>query len=108
MNTILTPTPNPGTITNNNPPAAPRCGLNETGICCKKSDTAHTTPRDALRTITAITVLRDQVLAPLIATTRARRSPRQSSTWTNIEHDYHNLRVDMETLLTDLGIATAA
>jgi hypothetical protein len=41
MNTILTPTPNPGTITNNNPPAAPRCGLNETGICCKKSDTAH-------------------------------------------------------------------
>jgi hypothetical protein len=41
MNTILTPTPNPGTITNINPPATPRCGLNETGICCKKSDTAH-------------------------------------------------------------------
>jgi len=28
-------------ITNNPPPAAPACGLNETGICCKESETAH-------------------------------------------------------------------
>jgi hypothetical protein len=42
MNTLLTPTPASGTITQINPPAASRCGLNETGICCKESDTAHT------------------------------------------------------------------
>ena len=28
-------------ITNNQPPATPTCGLNETGICCKESETAH-------------------------------------------------------------------
>jgi hypothetical protein len=43
MTTTLTPTPNPGTITNHNPPPAPRCGLNEIRICCKESDTAHRT-----------------------------------------------------------------
>jgi hypothetical protein len=42
MTTILTPPPTRGTITNINPPATPRCGLNDTGICCKESDTAHT------------------------------------------------------------------
>jgi hypothetical protein len=31
-------------ITNNPPPAAPACGLNETGICCKESETAHNYP----------------------------------------------------------------
>ena len=31
-------------ITNNPPPAAPACGLNETGICCKESETAHPRP----------------------------------------------------------------
>jgi hypothetical protein len=41
MNTLLTPTPASGTITQINPPAASRCGLNETGICCKESDTAQ-------------------------------------------------------------------
>jgi hypothetical protein len=41
MTTTLTPTPNPGTITNHNPPAAPRCRLNEIRICCKESDTAQ-------------------------------------------------------------------
>jgi len=41
MTTLLTPPPTRGTITNTNPPAAPRCGLNDTGICCKESDTAH-------------------------------------------------------------------
>jgi hypothetical protein len=39
--TLLTPTPVPGSITTINPPAAIRCGLNETGICRVKSDTAH-------------------------------------------------------------------
>ncbi len=42
MTTLLTTTPTRGTITNINQPADPSgCGLNETGICCKESDTAH-------------------------------------------------------------------
>jgi hypothetical protein len=38
MTATLTTTPTSDTI---NPPAAPRCGLNETEICCKESETAH-------------------------------------------------------------------
>jgi len=45
MNTSLTPTPTLGSITTVNPPAAPRCGLNETGICCKESDTGQSQPK---------------------------------------------------------------
>ena len=45
MNTLLTPTPTQGSITTITPPAAPQCGLNQTGICCKESDTAQTPPR---------------------------------------------------------------
>jgi len=40
--TNLTSTPPAPNITINQPPAAqPRCGLDQTGICCKESDTAH-------------------------------------------------------------------
>jgi hypothetical protein len=46
MNTRLTPPPALGTIININPPAASRCGLNETGICCKESDTPHLAAAD--------------------------------------------------------------
>ena len=40
--TNLTSTPPAPNITINQPPAAqPRCGLDQTGICCKESDTAQ-------------------------------------------------------------------
>ena len=41
MTTNLTATPSRTSITNNQPSAALRCGLNETAICCKESETAH-------------------------------------------------------------------
>jgi hypothetical protein len=65
-------------------------------------------PPDALRTITAITTLRDRVLGPLLASVRKPRSVTNRSTWTAVEHDYETLRANMQTLLDDLGIATAA
>lgn len=49
MTTLLTTTPTRGTITNINPPATPRCGLNKTGICCKESDTAQSANRRTAR-----------------------------------------------------------
>jgi hypothetical protein len=65
-------------------------------------------PPDALRTITALTTLRDQVLAPLLGAVRTPRALTQRSTWTDVERDYETLRTDMQTLFDDLGIVTAA
>ena len=41
MTTNLTATTCSASTTNNQPPAVSRCGLNETGICCKESETPH-------------------------------------------------------------------
>lgn len=65
-------------------------------------------PPDAARTITALTALRDRVIAPILAGVRSPRPGCNPSSWTPVERDYENLRVDMETLFHDLGIKTAA
>jgi hypothetical protein len=62
-------------------------------------------PTDAVRTIVAITTLRDQVLEPLLAGVRSQQPRPHHSTWTAVEHDYETLRLDMQTLFDDLGIA---
>ena len=62
-------------------------------------------PPQALRTITALTTIRDHVLAPLLGAINTPRVPTKTNTWTNIEHDYEALRTDMQTLFADLGIA---
>src|SRR5205085_1640960 len=58
-------------------------------------------PTDAVRTTTAITTLRDQVLEPLLAGVRCQQPAPDSNTWTAVEHDYENLRLDMQTLFDD-------
>jgi hypothetical protein len=63
-------------------------------------------PGDAARTITALLTLRDKIIAPLIAGIRTPRRGRPPNTWTNIDRDYETLRLDMQTLFNDLGIAT--
>ena len=65
-------------------------------------------PELAARTITALLTLRDKVIAPLIAGIRTPRRGRPPKNWTTIDRDYETLRRDMQTLLTDLGIATKA
>jgi hypothetical protein len=66
-------------------------------------------PPQAARAITALLVLRDQVIAPLLAGITVRRRDRIPTTWTPVDRDYEALRIDMNTLFRDLGIqATAA
>jgi hypothetical protein len=67
----------------------------------------HVTP-EALSTITAVTIIRDKVLAPLLGEVRKPRRVVTRKNWTPIEHDYEKLRSGMEDLFGHLGILTAA
>jgi hypothetical protein len=60
---------------------------------------------EAVRTIVAITTLRDQVLEPLLAGVRSQQPRPRPNTWTAVENDYETLRLGMQTLFHDLGIA---
>ncbi len=62
----------------------------------------------AARTMSALGVLRDQVIAPILAGVAIPRQGRKPATWTNIDQDYETLRVGMLSLFGDLGLATAA
>ena len=62
-------------------------------------------PPDALRTITALLVLRDQVLRPILAGVRVPRRGRKPTTWTRTDQHYETLRIDMKALFNDCGIA---
>jgi hypothetical protein len=62
-------------------------------------------PPDALRTITALLVLRDQVLRPILAGVRVPSLGRKPKTWTRTDQHYETLRIDMKALFTDCGIA---
>ena len=61
-------------------------------------------PPDALRTITALLVLRDQVLRPILAGVRVPRRGRKPNTWTRTDQHYETLRIDMKALFNDCGI----
>ena len=61
---------------------------------------------EALRTITAVTTIRDRVLAPLIGEVRSPRRAVSRKNWTPVEHDYEKLRSGMEDLFGHLGMAT--
>jgi hypothetical protein len=65
-------------------------------------------PPDAVRTITALLTLRDQVIAPILAGVRSPRPGRKPKTWTAIDRDYEQIRLTMHTLFDHLGLDTAA
>ena len=65
-------------------------------------------PPPAARTITALLALRDQVIGPILAGIRSPRNGRKPAHWTQTDRDYETLRINMQTLLTHLGITTAA
>ena len=65
-------------------------------------------PGQAARTIAALLTIHDQVLAPIIAGVRSPRRGRKPRNWTAVDRDYEQLRIDMQTLFTDLGISLAA
>jgi hypothetical protein len=62
-------------------------------------------PLEALRAITALLVLRDQVIGPILAGVRVPRRGRKPATWTPADRHYEALRRDMKALFDDLGIA---
>jgi hypothetical protein len=63
-------------------------------------------PIEAMRTIVAITALRDQVIQPLLGGIHSPRPTLQRGNWTAVEHHYETLRQDMHALFENLGIAT--
>jgi hypothetical protein len=65
-------------------------------------------PPDAARTIAALLALRDHVLAPVIAGARRPRRGRKPAHWTATGQDHQTLRIGMQALFHDLGIATPA
>jgi len=60
----------------------------------------------AARTIAALLTLRDQVIAPILAGLRSPRMGRKPAHWTRVDRDYERIRIDMQTLFTDLAIET--
>lgn len=61
--------------------------------------------RQGLRALTALLVLRDKVIKPLLASScQLKRGPKPKNA-TPIDHHYHRLQVDMRNLFQDLGIA---
>jgi hypothetical protein len=76
------------------------------GLAVKPARTRrYHTPPPAARTIAALLALRDHVLAPVIAGIRSPRHGRKPAHWTAIDRDYETLRIGMQTLFHDLGIA---
>ena len=63
-------------------------------------------PPLAARTIAALLTLRDEVIAPILAAVRSPRMGRKPAHWTRVDRDYERIRIDMQTLFTDLAIDT--
>ena len=67
----------------------------------------HVAP-EAARTIAALLALRDHVIAPILAGVCSPRMGRKPKIWTPIDRRYESLRIGMQDLFRDLGIAAAA
>jgi hypothetical protein len=64
-------------------------------------------PPAAARTIAALLTLRDHVIAPILAGVRSPRMGRKPKIWTPIDRDYEQIRINMQTLFSHLGLITA-
>ena len=68
----------------------------------------YVVPPAGARTISALLTLHDQVIVPLLAGMRSPRLGLPPSILTPADRHYEQLRIDMEALFTELGIAPAA
>lgn len=59
----------------------------------------------AMRAIAALFILRDYVIAPILAGVRSPRLGRKPATWTPADRHYEQLRIRMQPLFHELGIA---
>jgi hypothetical protein len=62
-------------------------------------------PAEGVRAITALVVLRDQVIAPILAGARVPKRGRKPSTWSRTTSITRPCALDMNALLADCGIA---
>ncbi len=62
-------------------------------------------PSQSARTIAALLTLRDQVIGPILAGIRSPRMGRKPAHWTRVDRDYETIRIHMQALFQDLGIA---
>jgi hypothetical protein len=60
----------------------------------------------AARTIAALLTLREQVIAPILANVHSPKMGRKPAHLTRVDRDYERIRIDMQTLFTDLAIET--
>jgi hypothetical protein len=63
-------------------------------------------PPPAARTIAALLTLRDQVIAPILAGVRSPRMGRKPAHRSCVDRDYERIRIEMQTLFTDLALET--
>ena len=68
------------------------------------SSRRYQAPPDGLRTITALVILRDKVITPILAGTAKPKMGRKPKTWSAIDEHYETVRKDMQTLFDDLGL----
>lgn len=65
-------------------------------------------PPQAARTITGLLVLREHVIAPILAGIRSPKRGRRPAHWTAVDRDYDSIRTQMQNLFDDLAISTRA
>jgi hypothetical protein len=65
----------------------------------------YTLQPQSLRAIAALLVLREQVILPMLAGVRSPRIGRRPKTWTAADRHYEQLRIHMQPLFEELGIA---
>ncbi len=58
-----------------------------------------------MRAVTALLVLREHVIRPLLAGVQTPPSPSKPITWTATDRHYEHLRLGMQPLFQELGIA---
>ena len=58
-----------------------------------------------MRATTALLVLREHVIGPLLAGARTPPCASTPATWTLVDQHYQQLRLDMQPLFKELGIA---
>jgi hypothetical protein len=65
----------------------------------------YTVQPHSLRAVAALLILREQVIMPLLAGVRSPRVGRRPKTWTTVDRHYEQLRLHMQPLFQDLGLA---
>ena len=61
-----------------------------------------------LKTVSALVVLREKVIQPLLAGIATSRLGRKPKNWSSVDQHYETLRLNMRTLLQELGVAVWA